>query len=183
MFKKKVSNPIVYQYRTEHPQTRKLEFVLHFAEEIKNKKISYIQHNKASKAMDYIDKSMAEFITWFKSMKQSKSIDGHELDSIAEQYINLIKEKLAPQSSLGAWFNQEKNTRQRYHELMHDLKITTPEKTKESLIGRIIPQRMEKAVKAIFETTQTYRERASSIRSDKSDAPTVASDESTPKRR
>lgn len=168
-----ISSPINYQ--TSYPETQLLEHTLALAQEIKDKKITNIQQNKAEIALKMIDDAIKKIVTWYNAQadlfnKMSDTglpLNAYEIakaDNLRNITDELLKSYIGPGTVLGEWFNQDRNAGPLYQEILSELKIDAPAPRQETGISQIMPRRMAKAYNASQSTqniTQDFRKRAS----------------------
>lgn len=152
--KPNVSNPI--QYQTEHPETQLVEAALSMANDIKNKNITTIQHNKAAKAMTYLDSAVDHALQWYNKHMQeiNRKIDlnlpvdqalVNELELVRNTVEQLLADKAGPDTQLGQWLNNDRNSSQKYQSLM-TIMGTQANTSSRSFISQIMPRRLAKAL-------------------------------------
>lgn len=160
--KQHISNPQTYQ--TKEPEAQKIEGVLLFAQDLKNKQISTVQHNKAELAMRKIDTAYTEFNKWY----NSKMTDINNKESLGElvsdkeiqdlqntRHIvdNLIIAQAGPGTDLGQWLHNDRNSSQQYQALMQEMNVDV-NPAPQRLASQILPRRVAKAVDNIWSVGQ-----------------------------
>ncbi len=194
-----ISNPIQYisnprQYQTEHPETQLVEAALFLAKDIKNKNVSTIQHNKAAKAMDYLDSAVDHALQWYNQHMQEINRKNkmnlpvnqklvNELESVRNTVVQLLTDQAGPDSQLGQWLNHDRNASQKYQSLMAVMG-TQVNTTSRGFVSQIIPRRLAKALgvenkqpaASSVEKFQDFKQRSAKNNTDRLSQSTTSTD-------
>jgi hypothetical protein len=156
-----ISNPI--HFETTHPQTQMIEGTLSMAQDIKDKKIDTIQHNKAKQAMDLINKTLDATGGWLNEHRDDPS-----MNYVSDVGAQLFLDKIGPETELGQWLNKDKKAGSEYRLLMNEIfNIDVPELLPENFfdkVRRTLTREVKGAPEELGQVSQEFKRKNEDLR-------------------
>ena len=101
---------------------------------------SVVGQNRLSQQIDRLENDMRNIQSQLDILQPKMD----EVNAIIREAQQLIKTNMGENTALGAWFNQNRNTRIKYQQILKGLALSEPTIEKEDLLSRMMTRQMAK---------------------------------------